>query len=56
MSNSEHLIVNLGRARQLAESFKVAEMVEIANELIHEGKSVVLFVNYKATVDALCGL
>ena len=56
VSNSEHLIVNLGRARQLAESFKVAEMVEIANELIHEGKSVVLFVNYKATVDALCGL
>jgi superfamily II DNA or RNA helicase len=56
VSDSEHLIVNLGRARQLAESFKVAEMVETANDLIHEGNSVVLFVNYKATVDSLCSL
>tara|TARA_R110000751_G_scaffold162382_2_gene268871 strand:- start:292 stop:1464 length:1173 start_codon:yes stop_codon:yes gene_type:complete len=56
VANSEHLIVNLGRARQLAESFKVPEMADTASDLIHEGNSVVLFVNYKATVDALCGL
>ena len=56
VSNSEHLIVNLGKARQLAESFKVPEMADTANDLIAEGKSVVLFVNYKDTVDSLCGL
>lgn len=56
VANSEHLIVNLGRARQLAESFKVPEMADTADYLIHEGNSLVIFVNYKDTVDALCGL
>lgn len=56
VASSEHLIVNLGKARRLAESFKVPEMADMAQDLINEGNSVVLFVNYKDTVDALCGL
>ena len=54
LSNNEHVIVNILRARQIAESFKVPDLAEMAQELIGQGNSVVLFVNFKESVDALC--
>jgi SNF2 family DNA or RNA helicase len=46
--------VNLLRARQLAEALKAPDLAEMAEELRLEGNSVVLFVNFSDTVDALC--
>jgi len=46
-------LVNMLRARQLAESFKVHDLVEMTNDLRDEGNSVVLFVNFRETADAL---
>jgi len=54
VENSEHVIVNIIRARQLAESLKVPDLVEMAEDLILEGLSVVIFVSFKETVEALC--
>jgi len=54
VEDSEHMLVNILRARMLAESFKIPDLVEITEELIHEGKSVVLFVNFAETVQTLC--
>lgn len=53
VEDSDFVIVNILRARQLAESFKVREMVEMAEDLLAEGNSVVLFVNFRETADAL---
>lgn len=47
------VIVNILRARQLAESLKVPDIAEMAEDLLLEGKSVVIFVNFSDTVDAL---
>lgn len=54
VTGSEHVLTNILRARQLAESFKVPDLVEMTNDLIETGNSVVLFVNFSDTVDALC--
>lgn len=53
VEDSEFVLVNMLRARQLAESFKVHDLVEMANDLRDEGNSVVLFVNFRETADAL---
>lgn len=45
----EEVIVQLLRARQLAEAAKVPDIVEMANDLIEEGNSVAIFVNYRET-------
>jgi SNF2 family DNA or RNA helicase len=54
VSNSEHVLVNILKARQLAESFKAPDLAEIAEDYINGGNSVVIFVNFSDTVDALC--
>lgn len=54
VEDSEHVLVNLLRARQLAEALKAPDLAEMAEELRLEGNSVVLFVNFSDTVDALC--
>lgn len=54
VEDSEHTLVNILRARQLAESFKITDLVEMTDDLVLEGKSVVLFVNFSDTVQTLC--
>jgi len=54
VSNSEHVLVNILKARQLAESFKAPDLAEIAGDYINGKNSVVIFVNFSDTVDALC--
>tara|TARA_R100000742_G_C4276822_1_gene98172 strand:+ start:193 stop:1506 length:1314 start_codon:yes stop_codon:yes gene_type:complete len=54
VTDSEFVLVNLLRARQLAESLKVPDMVDIAQDLVDQGNSVVLFVNFKDTIEAIC--
>jgi len=56
VEDSEFEMVNLLRARQLAESFKVKDMADMSKELLNQKKSVVLFVNFSDTVEALCGI
>ena len=53
VTDRDHVLANITAARQLAESFKVVDLAEMAEDLMARGKSVVLFVNYKDTVDAL---
>tara|TARA_R110002020_G_scaffold60141_1_gene163286 strand:- start:7730 stop:9022 length:1293 start_codon:yes stop_codon:yes gene_type:complete len=53
VTESEHAFVNILRSRQLAESFKAPDLAEMAEDLIKEGNSVVIFVNFRETVDAL---
>ena len=54
VSNSEHVLVNILKARQLAESFKAPDLAEMAEDYVNGGNSVVIFVNFSDTVDALC--
>lgn len=56
VENSEFAFVNLLRARQLAEAFKIKDIHEMAEQLIHEGNSVVVFVNFRETVESLSSL
>jgi SNF2 family DNA or RNA helicase len=56
VANSEHVLVNILKARQLAESFKVPDIVEMAEDFIDGGNSVAIFVNFTDTVNSLCGL
>ena len=53
VTEHEFDIVNILRARQLAESLKVPDIVEMTGDLIDQGKSVVIFVNFKDTAQAL---
>jgi hypothetical protein len=53
VTDNEFTIVNILRARQLAESLKVPDILEMAKELIDQKKSVVIFVNFRETVNAL---
>lgn len=53
VTDSEYVLANITRARRLAEAFKVVDLAEMAEDLMAQGKSVVLFVNYSATIDAL---
>lgn len=50
------VLVNILRARQLAESLKIPDIADMAEDLLLEGKSVVIFVNFSDTVDALTRL
>lgn len=51
-SAAEALVKQL-RARQRVELYKVPVMVDMANDLLAEGKSVAIFVNFQATLDAV---
>lgn len=42
------------RARQQVELCKVPGIVSLAQDFLDEGKSVVVFTNYRATLDAIC--
>ncbi len=53
VTDSEHMLVNILRARQLAESFKAVDLAEMAQDMLDEGNSVVIFVNFRETVDLL---
>ena len=53
VTDSGHVLSDITRARRLAESLKVPDIAEMAEEIMAEGNSVVLFVNYSETVDAL---
>ena len=54
VETSDHVIVNIIKARQLAETLKVPDLVEIAEDLMLEGLSVVIFVSFRETVQSLC--
>ena len=54
VENSDFDIVNILRARMLAESYKVLDLADMATDLYHQGNSVVIFVNFKETIDTLC--
>ena len=54
VTDSAHALVNILRARQLAESFKVPCLADMASNYESQGMSVVLFVNFRETADALC--
>ena len=56
VANSEHVLVNILKARQLAESFKVPDIAEMAEDFIDGGNSVVIFVNFTDSLNALTGL
>lgn len=47
------VLVELLRARQLAEAAKVPDIIEMANDLVGEGSSVVIFVNFRETAQHL---
>lgn len=51
-SAAEALVAQL-RARQRVELLKVPVIVEMAEDLLAEGKSIAIFVNFKATLEAL---
>ena len=42
------------RARQSVELCKVPGIVQLAEDFLQDGKSVVIFTNYRATLDSLC--
>ena len=53
VTDNEFDIVNILRARQLAESLKVHDIVEMTEDLKDQDKSVVIFVNFRDTAEAL---
>ena len=53
VTDSEHVLVRLLKARQLAESYKAVDIAEMAKNSMAAGKSVVVFVNFSDTVEAL---
>ncbi len=50
---SQHIFAVLTKARRLAELYKVPTLCELAEDLVNEGKSVLIGVNYKDSIDAL---
>jgi superfamily II DNA or RNA helicase len=52
--DDDPVIVKILRARQNVELLKTPIFVELAREAIEEGTSVALFVNFRATFDAIC--
>lgn len=54
IKQEEHTLTNILRARQLAEGLKAPDISDMAQELVMEGMSVVIFVNFSETVEALC--
>jgi len=53
VTDSEHVLVRLLKARQLAESYKAVDIAEMAEDAMAAGNSVVMFVNFSDTVEAL---
>lgn len=56
VEDSDWVLVNLLRARQLAESLKAKDMADMAKDYIDQGHSVVLFVNFTDTATTLSTL
>ena len=54
VTESEHILVNLLRARQLAESFKAPCVADQTEDLVAQGNSVVIFLNFRESMDAIC--
>lgn len=54
VENSEWILVNILRARQLAEALKAPLIMAKADDLMVQGYSVVIFVNFNETREALC--
>lgn len=52
-ANSANALVEMLRMRQAAEVVKAAGLVEMAADAVEEGMSVVIFVNFTATLEAL---
>lgn len=50
---SQHIFAVLTKARRLAELYKVPTLCELAEDQVNEGKSVIIFVNYTDSIDAL---
>lgn len=50
---SPHILVEILRARQLAEVAKVPDIIEMVEEAVEEGFNVAVFVNFTGTVEAL---
>jgi superfamily II DNA or RNA helicase len=53
VEDSDWVLVNLLRARQLAESLKAKDMADMARDYVEQGHSVVLFVNFTETAQTL---
>lgn len=53
---STSMLLEMMEARQTAESLKIPYMAEMAIDLMDEGKSVALFVNFTASIDKLVEL
>ena len=50
---SQHIFAVLTKARRLAELYKVPTLCELTEDLINEGKSVIIGVNYTDSIDAI---
>ena len=50
---SQHIFAVLTKARRLAELYKVPTLCELAENLIEEGKTALIFVNYTDTIEAM---
>jgi len=53
VEDSDWVLVNLLRARQLAESLKAKDTADMAKDYVEQGHSVVLFVNFTETAETL---
>ena len=53
VEDSDWVLVNLLRARQLAESLKAKDMADMAKDYVEQGHSVVLFINFTETATTL---
>lgn len=50
---SPHVLVEILRARQMAEAAKVPDIIEMINDAVAEGYSVAVFMNFSDTISAL---
>lgn len=50
---SQHIFAVLTKARRLAELYKVPTLCELTENMVEEGKSVLVFVNYTQTIEAM---
>lgn len=50
--NAQTIITDILRARQYVEMLKVTDFVERTNDLLDEGKSVVVFLNFRESIEA----
>lgn len=55
-NKNAQILGEIMKARQILEEAKIQIMVELANDYIENGSSVVLFVNFKETIKQLCDL